>query len=96
MKKRRLKMMIEFDLEPEDNGYAHMIKYLMIDAVAEFHNNRDPAGEYVARRYAAMLDSHGAGWMAAKKKQVEGRLEAAKAIRHGIHDNLKIEEVSDA
>lgn len=93
MRKRRLKMTMEFDYEPEQNDFAHMIKYLMIDALAEFWRSRDPAGEYMARRYPEMADTMGMGWMVAKKRQVGRRIAAAKAILHGVHDNIKIEEV---
>jgi hypothetical protein len=82
-------MTVEFDLEPKDNGYAHMLKYLMIDALAEFWKNRDPAPQYVMRRYEEMELK----WVEAKIPQVEERNEAAQAILHGVHNNIKIEEV---
>jgi hypothetical protein len=83
---RRVKMTIEFGTTVPD----HVLKYLMIDAVAEFRKHRSPPGEYVAKRYPENLGD--TDWIVAKTMQVRKRIEESEKILHGVHD-MTIEEI---
>lgn len=77
------RIIIETD-EPDIEASEHIIRYILMDALAEFQSNRGPTSrDYVDERYPDVPDY---AWLDRKKKvqQVDQRKMLADRLHHAL------------